>query len=199
MILRASRLRVPNRQRLTLNFRTIKRGFTLIELMIVVVIIGVLATMATVGYRKYINSAKTAEAREVIGSIAAAQEAYKDDTFRYLNVTGDAESYYPADDTTSGRVMVMWGGVTGCGQVCLDNFNTLGVKMTSPARFRYASTAALTGAIAGGGHAAFYAIDDPKRPWYIVKAVSDLDGNGTFSVFIKSSENTEIIAQTVTD
>jgi type IV pilus assembly protein PilE len=175
------------------------RGFTLIELMIVVVIIGILATAATVGYRNYINAAKTAEAREVIESISSAQEAYKDETFRYLNVTGDADSYYPGNDTVSGKVLVMWGGTTGCGAPCRNNFNTLGVRMTSPARFRYASTAALTGKIEGGTHASFYEVADPKRPWYLVKAVSDLNDSGVYSVFIKSSENTKIIEQRVED
>ncbi len=55
-----------------------KKGFTLIELMIVVAIIGILAAIAIPAYSNYTKKAKMSEVTNAMGAIAgAAQEYYQ--------------------------------------------------------------------------------------------------------------------------
>lgn len=53
-----------------------KKAFTLVELLIVIVIIGILATLAVPQYNKMIERARGAEAKSILGALARANLAY---------------------------------------------------------------------------------------------------------------------------
>jgi len=61
------------------------RGFTLIELMIVVAIIGILAAIAIPNFLKYQCRAKQSEAKAQLGAIRTNEESYIVEYDRYSN------------------------------------------------------------------------------------------------------------------
>jgi type IV pilus assembly protein PilA len=65
------------------------KGFTLIELMIVVAIIGILAAIAIPNFMNYQCKAKQTEAKTILGNIRVAQEAYLAEYDTYTDDTGD--------------------------------------------------------------------------------------------------------------
>src|ERR1700733_2246550 len=84
------------------------RGFTLIELMIVVSIVGILSVLAVVGYRKLVMSSHTSEATHMVGAIRIAEEAYHAETQTYVATSLDAASnWYPA--AAPGAFKTAWG------------------------------------------------------------------------------------------
>ncbi|WP_201765616.1 type IV pilin protein [Desulfotignum phosphitoxidans] len=87
------------------------KGFTLIELMIVVAIIGILAAIAIPNFMSYQCKAKQAEAKSILGNMRVLQEAYFAEYGNYADNTvqmgfntpkGDPKYTYDVTETDSG-------------------------------------------------------------------------------------------------
>jgi len=70
------------------------RGFTLIELMIVIAIVGILAAVAIPLYGGYKQRAIRAEAEQELMNVATVEEDYFNSYRRYTIVESDLEDFY---------------------------------------------------------------------------------------------------------
>jgi prepilin-type N-terminal cleavage/methylation domain-containing protein len=186
MMLRAQRR--PTGQRPPVN----SRGFTLAELMVVVLIMGILATIGLSSFSRHQDMSKTTEAVATCRSIGAAQSNYKALHHTYLNVSPDlvsTTSFYPVN-VPGQQIAHFWGQNTHP-----DNLAWIDLAPVVPAytQFGFATIAGLPPAanlqaVNLGPTQAIPAwpatINDP---WYIVKAVGDLNGDGQQSMIIMSS------------
>jgi type IV pilus assembly protein PilA len=174
--------------------RSRQRGYTLVELLVVVIMVGVLATLGVIGVRKYVFAAKTSEAINMIGSIKAAQEAYKDETFSYLDVSqGKLDSFYPMQGEPPGKKKYHW---VNDSHVDWDRWRALGLSTANPVQFGYACVAGgASDAIPQPGTDKSFDWPAPGGPWYVVLAVADQNENGVRSHYVSSSFTTEIYAE----
>ncbi|MDI1451216.1 prepilin-type N-terminal cleavage/methylation domain-containing protein [Polyangium sp. 6x1] len=172
-----------------------RRGFTLAELMIVVAMIGVLAAIAMVGYRRYMRGAAASEVKAVVSGIRVAEEAYKSETFQYLGC-GGLTDWYPAAPNDKKR---NWdNGQTG--NAIHDCWMRLNVTTDAPVRFGYAVKAGIAPqpdaideiTYCQGWKAAH---DTINGPWFVVQAAGDQDADGVLSLFASSSLSGEICVE----
>lgn len=77
----------------------IVRGFTLIELMIVVVVIGVLAAMAYPSYTEYVQRSRIAEATAAMSDLRIRQERYFQDNRTYVSAGVTCGALPPPSDS----------------------------------------------------------------------------------------------------
>ncbi|MDB4991030.1 MAG: Type pilus biosis protein PilE [Myxococcaceae bacterium] len=156
-----------------------KHGFTLIELMIVVGILGILAAIAIPAFVQYIRRAKTVEATENISKMFdAAASYYIRDRTGSNALTASTISYcYPSDglDSLATPNQQKQGSTFTGGFVPLTG---IGFNVTGPHYYKYS----MTGATAGCSNTA-------GSLGHTLSAVGDLDGNSVTSSFALATQS----------
>lgn len=82
------------------NRRTKTRGFTLVELMIVIAIIGIISAIAFPSYQSYMNKSRRSDAKVALSKMADRQERYYLQNNTYTTAVNDVggaatiEGYY---------------------------------------------------------------------------------------------------------
>ena len=162
-----------------------RAGFSLVELMTVVLITGILAAIAIPTFSGYVYKSRTSEAVHFLGVIKLKQEGFRSEFGTYAPGVGaetdpaDMAATFTPDETT----------MTGQSRVILPAdlpaaFTTLGARPDGAIRFAYGWVAG-TAADADDANldAAPYDLPPPFDHYFIAQAVSDLNGDGTFCTF----------------
>ena len=151
--------------------RDARRGFTLIELMIVVAVIGILSAIAIPAFQSYIYRSRTVEAVTFLGEIRQRQESYRAEFGQYCSVSAAPGSdiaggaWAPAGGPYASGTKVGWSGGPG-------TWDQLGAAPDGLVTFQYRTTAGPPGtrpAVPGYDGTDF---------WYIAQARADLDADG---------------------
>ncbi len=196
-------LESPAMRRTNVRRRRAARGFTLVELAIVVVIVGILSVIAIVGYRKLIQNGKVTEAQNVISAIKIAQQDFFAERGSYADVGPGFCPTQQGCPTCVGNQKTQWtsscaaGGLTAPG-----TWDVLAVHVTDPVLFGYRTRGGanygtdpnLSGAIGWvtwGGMPA-------GRPWFQIHAMADVNNDGApYTEFATSSATNQIFGNNV--
>jgi len=154
------------------------QGFTITELMVAVVIMGVLAGLAIPSFTGYIYKSRVTEASNFLSQIKQRQEAYRNEFGQYCAVDGaDWGTWNPATIP----------GVDPVGWVSTAEWQQLGASPDAPIRFQYATVAGFPGDAAPTGTNL-----DNSDHWFVARAQGDLNGDGTDFYLEIYSQSTHI-------
>jgi type IV pilus assembly protein PilA len=172
------------------ELRKTSKGFTLIELMIVVAIIAILAAIAIPQYRKFQMKAKTSEAKTNIGALRTCEESYAAEHDHYLalpaapsspSITSSAREWNVGSGSSDKAVNYLVIGFKPAGKV----YYNYGVECNSGGNFNSAGDVPTTIPTISQAE---YSVQDMTVDIYIL-AQGDLDGDGSDSVYGATDED----------
>ncbi len=177
------------------------RGYTLVELMVVVVIIGILTAIGTPLYTHYRYKAEAVEASEVLARIIHAQEGYRAEFGLYSDTSNDP-TLSGTSEGLSGILSSTWWPTFGaaCGSSSgfasfysslPASWNQLGVRPRANLRYAYQTIAGNPGVIPSVGPSGDLGYSllpvSQQTAWFYATATGDLDCNGEYGRFEVSS------------
>jgi prepilin-type N-terminal cleavage/methylation domain-containing protein len=172
-------------------------GFTLTELMVVVIIAGVLATVGFASLRKQVTAAWSAEGLSMVQSIRAAQERWRAEHMIYLNVS-TPDQWYPYDPRdTPGQAHAFFFDPSTIAHVNQNAWLMLRPTVAGPVRFGYLVNAGNSGeamtAPSSPGPSVTW--PTPTDNWFVIQAIGDTNGDGACSYYGASSLDGEVFIQ----
>jgi prepilin-type N-terminal cleavage/methylation domain-containing protein len=151
-----------------------KAAFTLVELMIVVVIMGILTTLAFPAFSNYLNKSRAQEAIDFLNVIKLRQESYRAEFGQYCTA-----NTHPA--AVSGSTPVAWNPPANSG------WEQLGATPDGAVRFSFSTTAGFPGTTPDASWGL-----TGQDFWYWATAIGDLDGKDPKVTFGTSSGKKDI-------
>lgn len=160
------------------------RGFTLTELMAVVAITGILATLAIATLRQRAFASDVASAEVVVRTIVAAEEHYRAENQVYLNVSSPGDTgWYPEKTVPPNTKVSFWKATPDAGADSETvQWKILNPDIRQPVTFGFKANAGLpdtTPKFEGELAAATPSTVNVVEPWYLIQARADADGDGT--------------------
>ena len=167
------------------------RGFTLVELMAVVAITGILATLGIATLRQRAFASDVTSAKIVVRTIVAAEEHYRAENQVYLNVSTPGNSgWYPRVPGKNAKYSFL--ATTHADSL---QWRKLGPDVRQPVTFGFKANAGLPDtAPVLDNELASTTLPAMVEPWYLVQARADADGDGVGCMVAAASWSPEIFS-----